>query len=226
MDIFTVFSIIGTIAFAVSGAIVAMEEEYDILGVFVLGLVSAFGGGVIRNLLIGVPVTMLWSQEMLLKTALIAMMITFILPVKWIKQWKKSEAFFDAIGLSAFAIQGALYATGKYPLSAVIVAAMMTGIGGGIIRDVLAGRKPLVLRDEIYAVWAMAAGAVIGLKWFVTEVDLLILFVIITVFRMLSVQFRWRLPRRSLKFALAQSVHSEEKRLLAESKNDKVEGSG
>ncbi|MBW7459156.1 TRIC cation channel family protein, partial [Paenibacillus sepulcri] len=98
MDIFTVFSIIGTIAFAVSGAIVAMEEEYDILGVYVLGLVTAFGGGVIRNLLIDVPVTMLWTQGMLLKTAVIAMTIAFILPVKWIKHWKRSEAFFDAIG--------------------------------------------------------------------------------------------------------------------------------
>src|SRR6478609_11687569 len=83
MDIFGVFSLIGTIAFAVSGAIVAMEEEYDILGVFVLGLVTAFGGGVIRNLLIGVPVTSLWSQGSLLKIALIAMTIAFLLPVKW-----------------------------------------------------------------------------------------------------------------------------------------------
>jgi len=223
MDIFTVFSIIGTIAFAVSGAIVAMEEEYDILGVYVLGLVSAFGGGVVRNLLIDVPVTMLWTQGMLLKTAVLAMTITFLLPVRWIKQWKKSEAFFDAIGLSAFAIQGALYATGKYPLSAVIVAAMLTGIGGGIIRDVLAGRKPLVLRDEIYAVWAMAAGAAIGLKWFVTELDLLTLFVVVIIFRMLSVHFRWRLPRRSLKYALAQSVHTEEKKRFVETENDKVD---
>ncbi|AZN43829.1 trimeric intracellular cation channel family protein [Paenibacillus albus] len=215
MDIFTVFSIIGTIAFAVSGAIVAMEEEYDILGVYVLGLVTAFGGGVIRNLLIGVPIPTIWTQGMLLKTAVIAMTVAFILPVRWLKTWKKSEAFFDAIGLSAFAIQGALYAAGKYPLSAVMVAAMLTGIGGGMIRDVLAGRKPLVLRDEIYAVWAMAAGAVISLGWFHTPAQLLILFVIVIVFRMLSVHYNWRLPRRSLKYALAQSVHTDEKRAAA-----------
>ncbi|REE80070.1 putative membrane protein YeiH [Paenibacillus taihuensis] len=219
MDIFTVFSIIGTIAFAVSGAIVAMEEEYDILGVYVLGLVTAFGGGVIRNLLIGVPIPTIWTQGMLLKTAVIAMTIAFILPVKWLKTWKKSEAFFDAIGLSAFAIQGALYAAGKYPLSAVMVAAMLTGIGGGMIRDVLAGRKPLVLRDEIYAVWALAAGAVISLGWFHTPAQLLILFVIVIIFRMLSVHYSWRLPRRSLKYALAQSIFhaDEEKRAAAAS---------
>ncbi|WP_336786522.1 trimeric intracellular cation channel family protein [Paenibacillus sp. MMO-177] len=200
MDIFGVFSIIGTVAFAVSGAIVAMEEEYDILGVFVLGLVTAFGGGVIRNLLIGRPVTTLWNQGNLLEIAVIAMTIAFLLPVSWINKWKKSEAFFDAIGLSAFAIQGALYATEmNHPISAVLVAAMLTGIGGGIIRDVLAGRKPLVLKDEIYAVWAMLAGLAVGEGWFHTTVQLLILFVIIIVFRMLSVYYKWRLPRRSLK---------------------------
>lgn len=93
IDIFGVFSIIGTIAFALSGAVVAMEEEYDILGVFVLGLVTAFGGGVVRNLLIGMPVTSLWSQGYLLKIAMIAMTIAFLLPVVWIQRWRKSEAF-------------------------------------------------------------------------------------------------------------------------------------
>ena len=100
---------------------------------------------------------------------------------------------------------------------------MLTGIGGGIIRDVLAGRKPLVLRDEIYAVWAMAAGAGIGLGWFRTTYELLILFAAVIVFRMLSVHYTWRLPRRSLKFALAQSVHAEEhlENRLAETKESR-----
>lgn len=207
MDIFSVFSLIGTIAFAISGAVVAMEEEYDILGVYVLGLVTAFGGGVIRNLLIGMPVTMLWSQGYLLKTAIVAMTIVFLLPVRWILRWRRSEAFFDAIGLAAFAIQGALYATQmNHPLSAVLVAAMLTGIGGGIIRDLLAGRKPLVLKDEIYAVWAMLAGLAVGLGLFVGTVELLLLFVLIITFRMLSVYFKWKLPRRSLKGAFAASA--------------------
>ncbi len=61
-------SVIGIIAFAVSGAIVAMEEEYDILGVYILGIVTAFGGGAIRNLLIGVPVSALWEQGAFFKS--------------------------------------------------------------------------------------------------------------------------------------------------------------
>jgi len=199
---FQVFSLIGTIAFAVSGAIVAMEEEYDILGVFVLGLVTAFGGGVIRNLLIGVPVTTLWSQGMFFRAAGIAILIVFLLPINWIHQWKRSEAFFDAIGLSAFAIQGALYAIrANLPLSAVMVAAMLTGIGGGMIRDIMAGRKPLVLRDEIYAMWAIGAGLVIGSTGIQKPWQLIALFVSVVLFRMLSVFYKWKLPRRSLHAA-------------------------
>lgn len=193
------FSLIGTIAFAVSGAIAAMEEEYDIIGVYVLGLVTAFGGGVIRNLLIGVPVTTLWEQGMLLRTAIVVLTLVYFLPVRWIQLWRPWESFFDAIGLSAFAIQGALYATKmNHPLSAVVVAAVMTGIGGGIIRDVLAGRKPLVLRDEIYAVWAICAGLAVGIGFGTTALQLSILFVAVIILRMLSVFYKWKIPRRSL----------------------------
>lgn len=74
----------------------------------------------------------------------------------------------------------------------------MTGIGGGVIRDVLAGRKPLVLRDEIYAVWAMTAGFVIGMGWLTTNVGLLLCFAAVVFFRMCSVHYKWKLPRRSL----------------------------
>lgn len=198
-ELFDIFSMIGIIAFAVSGAIVAMEEEFDILGVFVLGMVTAFGGGIIRNLLIGVPVPTLWSQGFFLNTAAVAIVIVFVLPAKWIHRWKRSEALFDAIGLSAFSIQGALYAMdAKLPLSAVIVAAMLTGIGGGMVRDMMAGRKPLVLREEIYAMWAICSGLAIGLFKLQKPWELIVLFTLVVLFRMLSVYFRWRLPRRSL----------------------------
>lgn len=206
MNIFDIFSIIGTIAFAMSGAFVAMEEEYDILGVLVLGLVTAFGGGIIRNVLIGVPVTTLWGQGNLIILAVLSILVSFILPLSWIRHWKRTEAFFDAIGLSAFAIQGALYATNmKHPLSAVVVAAVLTGIGGGIIRDLLAGRKPLVLRDEIYAVWAMLAGLTVGLSIISSTIELTLLFVMVVFFRMLSVHYKWKLPRRSLKTGIVDS---------------------
>jgi uncharacterized membrane protein YeiH len=192
-----VLSMIGTIAFAVSGAIIAMEEDYDILGVYILGIVTAFGGGAIRNLLIGVPVSALWEQGVLFQIALLSITIVFLFLNNLLKIWQRWGNFFDAIGLSAFAIQGAMYAVKMgLPLSAVIVAAVLTGSGGGMIRDLLAGRKPLVLNSEIYAVWAILCGLAIGLEITVSSVELYVLFVVVTLLRVLSYTRKWKLPKR------------------------------
>ncbi|WP_456279449.1 trimeric intracellular cation channel family protein [Bacillus sp. AK128] len=194
-----VMTIIGTIAFAVSGGIVAMEEEYDILGVYILGLVTAFGGGAIRNLLIGVPVSALWEQGYMFQLALLSITVIFLFPNGLLRHWKRWGNFFDAIGLAAFAIQGALYATGmEHPISAVVVAAVLTGSGGGIVRDVLAGRKPVVFRSEIYAVWAALAGLVIGFNLVEGTLGLYILFFSIVGLRMASLIYKWRLPIKSI----------------------------
>lgn len=194
-----VLSMIGTIAFAISGAIVAMEEEYDILGVYILGIVTAFGGGAIRNLLIGVPVSALWEQGLYFQIALLSITAVFLFPNNLLKHWQKWGNFFDAIGLSAFAIQGALYASHMdHPLSAVIVAAVLTGSGGGIIRDVLAKRKPLVLNSEIYAVWAILCGLGVGLNIAVSSVEQYVLFIVVTGLRVLSYTYNWKLPARRL----------------------------
>jgi uncharacterized membrane protein YeiH len=195
-----VWNVIGIAAFAVSGAIIAMEEKYDIFGVYVLGLVTAFGGGVIRNAFIGMPIQLLWKQELLIYTALIAVTLVIICPVIWFATLRKWLTFFDAIGLSAFSIQGALYATKmNQPLVAVIFAAVMTGIGGGVVRDMLAGRKPLVLQKEIYALWSVLIGVAIGLKWADTVAELYVLFAVVVILRMVSVQYDWRLPGRLME---------------------------
>lgn len=194
-----ILNIVGIVAFAISGAIIAIQEKYDILGVYVLGFVTAFGGGAVRNVLLGIPVSVLWEQQFLFIIALFVITFFFFFPYRFLKHWGKWGHLFDAIGLSAFAIQGALFATKMgHPLSAIIVAATLTGTGGGMIRDVLAGRKPLVFRDEIYAVWAALAGVFIGIGIVHAENvwSLYALFVCIVLLRMLSVTYKWRLPRR------------------------------
>lgn len=194
-----VLSAIGTIAFAVSGAIIAMEEEYDIFGVYLLGIVTAFGGGAIRNLLIGVPISALWEQEVLFQLALFSMTLVFLFPNRLLIHWNRWGNFFDAIGLSAFAIQGALYAVNLgLPFYAVVVAAVLTGSGGGIVRDLLAGRKPLVLKAEIYAVWAAMAGILISFGLARSDFWLYALFIAITALRILSFTYKWRLPTRKI----------------------------
>jgi uncharacterized membrane protein YeiH len=191
-------NIIGTIAFAVSGAIAAMEEDYDMLGVYFLALVTAFGGGAVRNVLIDLPISALWGQGEYFVLALISTTVVFILPQLWfnhIKHWM----FFDALGLAAFAIQGAQYAVNmNLPTSAVVVAAVLTGSGGGIIRDVLANRKPLIFRDEIYALWAMIGGLLIAKGIGDTPFELIVLYIAIVTLRMLSVVYKWHLPKRKL----------------------------
>ncbi|MFD1707716.1 trimeric intracellular cation channel family protein [Siminovitchia sediminis] len=197
--VWDILNIVGTLAFAISGAMVAMEEEYDILGGYVLGFTTAFGGGTIRNLLIGIPIQDIWQQGNLFIIASLAITVVFLLPTGWLQYWNKWGIFFDALGLAAFAIQGALSAVQvQAPLSAVIVAATLTGSGGGIIRDVFAGRKPLVFRAEIYALWAALGGVVIGLGFINGPWTAGILFAAIVVCRMLSVHFKWKLPKRTM----------------------------
>lgn len=195
-----VLNIIGTLAFAISGAIVAMDEDFDIFGVMILGFTTAFGGGTIRNLLIGIPVEDIWAQGNLFILAFVAILVVFLFPTHWwIRYWNRWGIFFDAIGLAAFAIQGALMAVySGASLAGAIVAATLTGAGGGMIRDVFAGRKPMIFRNEIYALWAALGGLLIGLgliegAWMTGG-----LLVAIVLLRMLSVQFGWQLPRRSL----------------------------
>ncbi|WP_102346857.1 trimeric intracellular cation channel family protein [Bacillus sp. Marseille-P3661] len=193
-----VFNVIGTIAFALSGAMVALSEEcdYDLFGVYFLGFTCAFGGGTIRNLLIGVPVEKIWEQSSLFIIAFIAISLLFFFPAHLSRHFNKWGNLVDAVGLGAFAIQGALYAKEMgHPLSAIIVAALLTGCGGGIIRDLLAGRKPLVFRDELYASWTIVTAVAISYNVVVTDMELYGLFMVVTVLRLLSLRFQWRLPK-------------------------------
>ncbi len=192
-----ILNIIGTLAFAISGALVGKEEEFDILGVIVLGFTTAFGGGLVRNLMIGIPVQNIWGQDVLFTFALIIILITFILPNSWIYHWRKWVVFFDAIGLAAFAIQGANWAVTMHsPLISVIIAATLTGAGGGMIRDLFVGRKPLMFHKEIYALWAALAGLMIGLNWIKGSNATFFLLMAIVVCRILSVYYNWNLPRQ------------------------------
>lgn len=191
-------NIVGVVAFATSGAIVALEEGYDILGVVFLGLATAFGGGVLRNVLLGQPVVVLWDQEGLLLVAVAATIIVFMMPLRWLKRWQHLEVIFDAIGLAAFSLQAAQIATGLgFPLIAVLTACFLTGTGGGIIRDLLAHRKPLVFQPGvIYGAWAMSAGLALYLGWPRQGWPIVLLGGLVVALRLLSYYQKWSLPHR------------------------------
>lgn len=196
MTIWGILNIIGTVAFAISGAIVAMEEEFDILGIFILGFVTAFGGGAVRNLLIGLPMSALWGQEMEFNIAVISILFLFFLPHVVDKHWKRADVLADAIGLAAFSIKGALHAQNQgWSMSAVIVAAVLTGAGGGMIRDILAGRKPGVLQSEVYAGWSILAAVLIHFRLVNNDLGYYILAILIVTLRMLGHKKGWHLPK-------------------------------
>lgn len=167
-------------------------------GIMVMGFITAFAGGMIRNLIVGLPIARVWHQNGAFTAALIAIFLAIISPTGAVKYGLKVMPVFDALGLSTFAVEGALYAARIHaPMSTVMVAAVMTGTGGGVIRDVLAQRKPLVLRADTYAVWALLAGTIIGLKWIHPSHDeghIYAFIVVIFGLRLLSIIFRWRLP--------------------------------
>ncbi|MCM3569826.1 trimeric intracellular cation channel family protein [Neobacillus mesonae] len=189
-------NIIGTIAFAISGAIIAMEEDYDLLGICILGLTTAFGGGMVRNLLIGIPIETVWTQSHLFEIALLSIIVVFLLPNMVMRCWNRWGTFFDAIGLAAFSIQGANYAVQSgAPLSAVLIASTLTGVGGGLVRDILARRKPMIFHSEVYAAWGILTGLSIGLDWVHGTFEIMILLVLIVSLRMCSVLFKWNLPK-------------------------------
>lgn len=207
-----IFNIVGTIAFAISGVIIASEEDYDLIGYYALGFITAFGGGAVRNLLIGVPVTALWSQGSLFMLTFVLITVAYILPIhkcmNW-RHWNFSYGLTDAIGLAAFAIQGALYARDlNLPASAIITSALLTGVGGGIIRDVLSKRQPFVFKYDLYAFWAILTGVIISTGITNNLISYYLLFVAILSLRMFSLYYGWHIPKRKRTMVSAQKESS------------------
>lgn len=127
--------------------------------------------------------------------AFLIITLVILFPRKWFTTWNKWAVMLDAVGLAAFAIQGADYAASiKAPLIAVMMAATMTGAGGGVIRDILAGRKPMVFRSEIYALWAALAGIAVGLGVVKGGLSVFILMAVMVALRLASVHWKWQLP--------------------------------
>lgn len=157
------FDLIGTFVFALSGGVLAVRKQLDLFGVLVLSCAAAVSGGIVRDVLIGAHPPASLADWRYLVTAMVAGVVTF----RWcgvIERLRNPVQLFDAAGLALFAVLG----TGKaldFGLSAfaAMLLGMVTGIGGGIARDVLVARVPVVLHAELYAIAALAGGAVVAL---------------------------------------------------------------
>lgn len=151
---------VGTATFAISGALTAAEKKFDLLGILFIGFVTAVGGGTIRDLLLGnYPVFWVTDLNYFL-VIFISGLITFLF-IKLVKQYNKILLFPDAIGLGVFTIIGikkSLIFNIHFPGS--IMMGVSTAVMGGVIRDVLTNRVPLIMRKEIYATACIAGGIV------------------------------------------------------------------
>ncbi len=157
----TMLDFVGTFVFALSGAVAAVRRELDLFGVLVLSFIAASTGGIIRDVLIGaIPPAMLVDWRYLVISVLAGILTFYWLPI--INRLQSPVQVFDAAGLALFAVTGAQKAL-AYGLDAPMAAllGMLTGIGGGMARDVLLREIPAVLRSELYAVAALAGASIV-----------------------------------------------------------------
>ncbi len=169
-----VLDVIGVFVFALSGGLLGVRQGFDLFGVLVLAWVSGLGGGIIRDLFLGITPPVGVSDWRLLAAAVFAGALVFLLhgtyqevsvrapDVRW-RRVPYAVRLLDAAGLAVFAVSGALVSisAGAGPLASILIGGI-TAVGGGLLRDVLAGRVPEVLRREVYAIPAlMGAGLVV-----------------------------------------------------------------
>lgn len=187
----------GTASFAFSGALSALKRRPDIVGMMICAGATAVGGGMVRDVMLDRQVTMLHNIAYPL-TIMATVIVTALFP-KRVYRNETLIKYFDAIGLGVFSAIGASLAAeqGLNWLSVLFIACI-TGAGGGVIRDVLLNRMPLVLYSEVY-ISAVAAGAMVLLlgKWAGLEQlpCFLLAWGIATVLRILAIRYHWQLPR-------------------------------
>ena len=208
MNIQLIIEVLGTVAFAISGAMLAIDRKMDLFGVLLLGLVTASGGGFMRDVVLGIVPPSMFLSPMLIPVGLLASFYTF-LAVHWNRhiipylpegmfQWILN--FTDAVGLGLFTVLGvnaAIDAGYGECHRFVIFLGLLTGGGGGMLRDVLAGLTPAILRKHIYAC-ASLLGAMCydGLLLYVKkEYAMFLGAVIVTAVRMMAYHFKWNMPK-------------------------------
>lgn len=207
-EIMKVLEIIGTIAFAVSGALVAIGAGLDIFGVVFVGCITAVGGGIVRDILLGISPPSIFTNFpmflLALLTTIVVFLVAFVNRKRFFELKNKIEHInniFDALGLAVFTVIGAEagYINGFSDNGFIIVSiGMITGIGGGIFRDILTDTTPYVLKKHVYAL-ATILGAILYviLKRCFDNITLISILPMLLVFliRLFATIFHWSLPK-------------------------------
>ena len=206
----------GTFVFAISGAMLGVRQRLDIFGVLVLSFVASSAGGIARDVLIGAVPPAALSDWRYFAVAMVAGVMTFL----WsspVSRHRTAILLFDAAGLAFFAVSGTEKALAFHlnPLMAALLG-MVTGIGGGMTRDLLIARTPAVLKGDLYAVAALAAAAVVVLGhmfgWALVTTAISAGFLCLAV-RLLAILRGWGLPVANVERAGTGEPKSELSRL-------------
>lgn len=205
--IITITELIGTVAFAVSGAMIAIKRRLDLFGVVLVGCITSVGGGILRDVFLGKFPPTIFSNIIILTIAAVTSIIVFVISYFNAQKFEALEKrieivnnFFDAVGLAAFSITGTEMACGSgFSDKAVFAISMglLTGIGGGIIRDVLVDKTPYVLKKHIYALASILGST---FYYFIRINGKKVIAIIVTMFiiifiRILAAKYHWKLPK-------------------------------
>lgn len=210
--IYFIVEILGTIAFATSGAMVAINKRVDIFGVLVLSSVTALGGGCIRDILIGTLPPRMFSDYRYVTVAVAVALVVFIVAYIFRELYQKSQKIvdsvnniFDAAGLGIFTVTGVQVAIESgFEMNSILAVCLgvITGIGGGILRDVMLREIPFVLKKRIYAL-ASIAGGIVYYNMYLAEVGKTLSIVVAVgvtfAIRILATIFKLDLPKVRLK---------------------------
>ncbi len=196
-SLLSILDLVGTFVFALSGAMVAVERRLDLFGVLVLAFAAATTGGLVRDVLIGAVPPAALADWRYVAVSCVAGLVTFVRHPD-VARLRTPVQVFDAAGLSLFAIAGSAKALafGLHPVAAVLLG-VLSGIGGGIARDVLVAQVPVVLRAELYAVAALAGSTVVVVGQFLQLPSTpVMLFGAALCFglRFLAIRHGWQLP--------------------------------
>jgi len=204
--LFLIIEIIGTITFAISGALEAIRHKMDLFGVAMLGVVTATGGGVLRDIIIGRIPPRVFTNPRYALLAFVVSLVTFILMKVFHNKAADDRVrklgdyvYFitDTAGLAAFTVAG-IEAAGKGNAALLLFVGVISGVGGGVIRDVLAGTVPSIFRKHIYAL-ASAAGAISYIYLLRTAIprslSMTISFFLVVIIRALARHYKWNLPK-------------------------------
>ena len=191
-----IIEMIGTVAFAISGIRLAAAKRFDWFGAYVVGLVTAIGGGTLRDVLLDIPVFWMLTPSYLAVTGI--SLLTVIAFRRVLVKGLRTLFIFDAIGLALFVVVGIEKSlTAGYPMWVAVVMGIITGSFGGVVRDILLNDEPLFFRKDIYATACLAGGVVYWLLTLVTDSPYLPSITCATAvigLRVAAFSFNWSLP--------------------------------